>query len=155
MALIGTFGDIMFEVDMLNARIIKDYSRKISMRLAKHEIIGQKPLIEVLGEDLDEISFTMHLNSKLGIDPTKEFSKLQKICIGGQANYLILGMKLVSENPFIIESLSQEIKVVNSIGETVISDINISLKEYPVQSVLNTSGGSNNDGGVKLPWSLS
>ena len=155
MALIGTFGDIMFEVDMLNARIIKDYSRKISMRLAKHEIIGQKPLIEVLGEDLDEISFTMHLNSKLGIDPAKEFSKLQKICIGGQGNYLILGMKLVSENPFIIESLSQEIKVVNSIGETVISDINISLKEYPVQSVLNTSGGSNNDGGVKLPWSLS
>lgn len=130
---IGSFGDIVFEVSSIGpyVKTISDYSRDAQARLTSHDIIGKKPVIEFIGPGLDTIKFKMVFNTSAGIaDPSAEVEKIRNMMQTGQAAYLILNGKPVSQYKFIIESVSETAKAFNGRGKVIIASVDISAKEY-------------------------
>lgn len=55
--LVGFMADIPFVVSSRYIRTFDDYSRGSGGRWAQHDIIGDKPVLEYLGPDVEKISF--------------------------------------------------------------------------------------------------
>ena len=73
---IGSLGPIIFEVSSSKARTFKDMKRNTKGRYGSHEIIGGKPVIEFMGPDGEELSFTMQFSVAWGLNPQEEVQKV-------------------------------------------------------------------------------
>lgn len=127
---IGAFNELVFEVSTERVITYDDYKRDTKARYARHEMINQTSVLEYLGRDLEEISFTMMFTVSLGVDPAEETSKLRRMCLDGVADYLILGNTVVGENLWTIESVGEAKKAVDHFGKTIVASVNVKMVEY-------------------------
>jgi len=127
---IGSFGDIVFTASASKVETFNNYQRNTKARIASHDIIGKKPVLEFLGPSGEEISFNMKFNILLGVNPTVETDKLRKMCQEGKANMLILNNKAVGENYWVIDSVSEAATAFNQNAVVVSSSVDVTLKEY-------------------------
>ena len=97
---LGSLGDVVFEVSSSTVRTIDNLAHNTKARLAKHDIIGKKPVMEFLGPDGDEVSFDMRFSIYLGINPKEEADKLRKMCEKGEAMELIMGNQPIGAGKF-------------------------------------------------------
>lgn len=134
---IGAFNELVFEVSTEKVITYDDYKRDTKARYARHELINQTSVLEYLGRDLEEITFTMMFTVSLGVDPAEETSKLRRMCLDGVADYLILGNTVVGENLWTIESVGEAKKAVDHFGKTIVSSVNVKMVEY-VPAVMET-----------------
>lgn len=134
----GSFGDIEFECSSKVVRTFDDYRRKTAARFAEHKLIGRKPLLEFLGEDLNEISFKIKLVRSLGVDPKEEADKLRELCLTGSAEFLTIGEDVIGQ--FVLESIDEDVEYWER-GEILISELKVRLKEY-VDDDLSTESNS-------------
>lgn len=134
---IGAFNELVFEVSTEKVITYDDYKRETKARYARHELINQTSVLEYLGRDLEEITFTMMFTVSLGVDPAEETSKLRRMCLDGVADYLILGNTVVGENLWTIESVGEAKKAVDHFGKTIVSSVNVKMVEY-VPAVMET-----------------
>lgn len=134
---IGAFNDLVFEVSTERVLTYDSYKRDSKARYARHELINQTSVLEYLGRDLEEITFTMMFTVSLGVDPAIETSKVRKLCLDGVADYLILGNMIAGENLWVIESVGEEKKAVDNLGKTIVSSVNVKMVEY-VPAVIET-----------------
>lgn len=130
MAQIGTLGGVVFEASSEKVQTFRDYARKSAARLATHEIIGQKPVMEFLGPGLDSISFTISLSAYFGVNPKEEAEKLRTIMQEGQAVDFIVADAPISENKWIIESVEETVSAHDEKGNIIRSDLSLTLQEY-------------------------
>lgn len=121
----------MFVASSHTVRTFDALARNINARTASQEIIGQKPILEFLGPDADEISFTMNFNKLLGVDPLKEIEAVAKMCQEGQAEQLIINGKPFSEHKLLITSISAAMNTIDNRGNVLSASINVTLKEAP------------------------
>lgn len=128
---LGSFGKIVFVASSHTVRTFDALARNINARTASHEIIGQKPILEFLGPDTDDISFTMNFNKLLGVDPLKEIEEVSKMCREGQAEQLIINGKPFSEHKLLITSISAAMNTIDNRGNVLSASINVTLKEAP------------------------
>lgn len=126
----GSFGDIVFEVSSRHVLTYRDYKRTTKARYGSHEIIGQKPIIEYLGPDGEELSFSMQFRPELGVNPAEEADKVRKICETGKHDYLIIGNVVIGANPWVIASVSESAEIWDNMGRIIKSKIDVTLKEY-------------------------
>ncbi|WP_051650219.1 phage tail protein [Selenomonas sp. AB3002] len=99
-------------------------------RFGTHEINGQKPLLEYLGPDGEEITFTMRFSTSWGVDPTAQAQQLRELCEKGEAMYLIIGNQTVGANMWVIESVGESLVSVDNMGRVIVSEVDVTLKEY-------------------------
>ncbi|MCL6479550.1 MAG: phage tail protein [Peptococcaceae bacterium] len=130
MGVIGSFGDIVFEVSSEKIRTIDDFSRSASGRWAKHEIMGQKPKSEFLGPDLDVISFKMRFDVQFGVNPKAEMDKLLIMCRNGQAETLIVGGNALGVDKWVIKSVTQNWLRFDGSGRCIVGGADVTLEEY-------------------------
>lgn len=127
---IGSFGDIVFSASSFKVLTINNYQRKTKARLATHEVIGQKPVVEFVGPDGEEISFTMQFAAGLGVNPAKEADKVRQMCQQGQTAYFMLGNECVGGNKWLISDVSESTNVIDNQGHILVSKLDVTLKEY-------------------------
>ena len=128
---LGSLGDVVFEVSSSTVRTIDNLAHNTKARLAKHDIIGKKPVMEFLGPDGDEVSFDMRFSIYLGINPKEEADKLRKMCEKGEAMELIMGNQPIGAGKWVIESVSESVDAIDNLGNILVSTVKVSLKEYP------------------------
>ena len=127
---IGSLGPIIFEVSSSKARTFKDMKRNTKGRYGSHEIIGGKPVIEFMGPDGEELSFTMQFSVAWGLNPQEEIQKIRELCEKGEVNYLVLCNTPIGENPWAVDSVSESVDIVDNNGRIIASQIDITLREY-------------------------
>lgn len=140
---IGTFGNIIFETSNDLVRTFKDMTRDTNVRLASHDIIGKKPVIEWIGPGTDTIKFSMQFNSILGVEPKDEEKKLRDMAQTGKVAHIIVGGEPVSDYKFIIESISSSGRIYDRDGNLIKSMVDITVKEYPENVTVTQKGGTN------------
>ena len=134
---IGCLGsDIIFECSSELVRTFKDYKRETKARFATHALIMQMPALEFLGQDCGEISFKMIFTTSLGVNPVEETDKLRKICAAGEANVLVIGSEVIGDM-WVIESLNESAQAHDGSGRIILSEVNLTLKEYRNESTSN------------------
>lgn len=127
---IGSIGPIVFEVSSRKVRTFKGLKRTTKARYASHDVIGSTPILEFIGPDGEELTFTMQFSAVWGVNPQEETQKIRELCIKGTAEYFVLCNMTVGENPWVIESVSESVDVVDNNGRIIASQIDVTLKEY-------------------------
>ena len=106
---IGSLGDVVFEVSSETVKSFDNYKRVNSSRWASHDIIGKKPVKEYLGPGLIEVGFSIKLSVFLGVSPEKELDALRGYCENGEIVKFIINNKPVIDNRWVIESLNENV----------------------------------------------
>jgi phage protein U len=136
--MIGTLGNVVFETSAEKVRTFSNFKRKNSARLATHELLGRKPVVEFIGPGIESISFTIRLDVLLGLNPLQEAKALRDLRDKGEAVELVIGGEPVSENLWVIEDMSEDWDCIDNQGNILVIELDISLKEYVRES---TQGG--------------
>lgn len=130
LGVIGSFGDIIFEVSLKKIRTIDDFSRSEAGRWATHEIIDQKPKSEFLGPGLGTISFKMRFDVRYGMNPKVEMDKLLIKCRSGVAETLIVGGMALGVDKWVIKSVTQDWLHFDGAGRCIVGVADVTLEEY-------------------------
>jgi len=128
--MVGSLGPVVFQVSTGKARTFSGMKRDASARIASHEVMGGKPLLEFLGPGEEKISFTMTLSKYLGIDPEAEIKQLREMRDKGKAVMFILNGMPQGEGLWLVESLSEDWDDPDNRGRARTIRASVSLREY-------------------------
>ena len=128
--MIGTFGEVTFEVSADRVRTFDGLKRSGSARLASHDLIGRKPLLEFGGPGLETLSLNMTLSAFLGLDPVEEVKELRQMRDEGTAAPFTLNGEPQGTGLWVLESLSEDWKYIDNNGVPRQIDCALTLKEY-------------------------
>lgn len=128
--IVGYLGSTPFVTSSNKIRTFDNFSRSSTARWTKHDLIGQKPVLEFIGNDIEKISFDMQLRADYGINPEKELENLRQMRDNGTAVTLILNNSPVTDNLWVIESLDEKVTFWGSGGEILSASVSVSLLEY-------------------------
>lgn len=130
MARLGAFGCVVFEVSSYRVLTFDDFKRKSAHDFAEHKVHLRKPVLESVGNKLEEISLTIILMEALGVDPAEEADRLREMCLEGEPNYLIIGDEAIGDCQFVIAEISEDVQSWSPFGKIVSSKLSLKLKEY-------------------------
>lgn len=131
MGVLGTFGDIVFEVSNQRINTFYDFIREATARYEQHQRILQKPKLEFLGPEADQITFTMRFDIRFGITDVKaEMDRLLRKCREGKAETLIIGGFRYGLHKWVVESVRQTMKVFDGNGRLLAGEVEATLREY-------------------------
>lgn len=127
--MIGSFGETVFTSSNNKVLTYSSLSRSADARYTEHSLIGKKPQLEFIGPSLDEVSYSIRLDSQLGVDPKTEIDRLRDIRDNGIAKPLFFGKNFVGN--FVITGMSENQRITNPrSGRLTLAEISITLKEY-------------------------
>ncbi len=125
--IVGYLGEIPFVTSRDYLVTFDDYQRQSEGRWAKHEIVNNKPILEFLGPDLEEISLKISLRRDHGIEPEMLLKKLRKMRDTGQPIPFVLGSKVIGEA---IKTKIIKAPFANNVGLWVLTRISESVKHW-------------------------
>lgn len=128
--MIGSLGNIIFQVSTRSVNTFQDLSFTRSANYSEHKIIGKTGLVEFTGLNAGTCSLKMTFDVSLGVNPKKSITELERMLNEHEAALFILDGALVGTGYWVIESLSTNILTVDQFGGISRADVNISLKEY-------------------------
>lgn len=132
MAIIATFGDLVFEVSQNKINTFDNLNRITEARYTKHAIKHQKPILEFDGPEADPITFDMILRVELGVNPVKELEKWRDYLKKGKRAVLIIGNRPFSNNAFVITKINENYKNIDNRGNVLSIEATVDMMEYPI-----------------------
>jgi len=128
---IGSWGDLVFEVSGEIAKTFQELTEKSSGRWAEHETLNTSPLSQFLGPGLDELELSIIFTTMLGVKPQEEYEKLRTAVRNGEYYPLILGGFPLSGNFWRIDEISGDSSVFGPRdGNVMWMEVGITAKEY-------------------------
>lgn len=125
---IGTYGDVTFEVSTDRVRTFDGFTRSGKARWAVHELAQEKPVLQYVGPEAEEIKFSMNFSASLGLTPRTEVEKLRAIRDKGEPQTLTIGGQGMGK--WALESLDESHTRHDNRGNLLSASVNVSLKEY-------------------------
>lgn len=132
MALVGTFGVLIFEASAQRVHTFHDLTVSTENRFAQHDVHLEMPILEYTGPGLTEVNFSMNFNQQWGSDPIVSLLILRAYLKWGFVSPLIVGMRPVTIgfNLFVCTRVAEEHKFFNAEGELFGAAVDVTLKEY-------------------------
>lgn len=128
--MIGLLGSLRFRVNDNKVFTFNNMKREVSASWNTMERIGQKPISEFSGPNLQTISLDITLDASLGVRPRQLLEVLERMTESGQASELVIGRKMVGKNKWVITKCSQAWDVILRGGELYRANVSLSLQEY-------------------------
>ena len=128
--MIGILGNLRFRVNDSQVFTFQNLKREISASWNTMDRIGQKPLSEFSGPDLQTMSFDVTLDVSLGVKPRYLLEVLERMTESGEVNTLVIGKKMVGNNKWVITKSSEAWEVVLRGGELYRATVSLTLQEY-------------------------
>lgn len=128
--MIGSLGEIIFEVSAGQVRTFDNLSRSGEARWALFEIIGRKPAREFLGAGLDSITFDITLLSAMGLNVAEELKALRTLRDKGEPVEFILNDAPISDHLWTLNSVDEKWRNVTNTGLLLSSVVSLYLMEY-------------------------
>jgi phage protein U len=125
---IGSLGQLPFICSWKKVLTFSDLSRENSARWAKHEVIGKKPVLEFVGEDLSSVSLSIRFDKSLGIPPAKGLARLKDMLENRLYKTLIIGGEYLGR--YVIEQVSETRKFHDGNGVCLVATATIKLTEW-------------------------
>lgn len=128
--MIAILQDVIFEVSNLFVNTFDNLSRTSKSKYATHEIIGQKPKLEFIGFELDEITFEMNLTRQLFgfIDPMWQVKKVRNYKETKQVLNFTMGSTVYGQ--YVIETVQDKATHIDNHGNIYRVVLTVTMKEY-------------------------
>lgn len=127
---VGSLGDIVFEVNDDRKLTFSGMSYNVGARTSAHNRINGRPVIEYLGSENEEVSFTIKLSAFLGINPRKSMYKLNDMCREGVPLRLVIGKTHFGKYKWLITKVSSTMEHISNRGQLLSITAKITLREY-------------------------
>jgi len=127
---LGNLGDIIFTVSSVKTLTFKDLNHSKTNKYHHHEIIGNKPLTEFLGCELDKLTFSIELNQSLMVNVQDSLQKLTNYVNEGTPLDFIVGNSPFGVDKWVIESVSTAYDIIYRNGAIYKATVDLSLEEY-------------------------
>jgi phage protein U len=128
---IGSWGDLVFEVTGDIAKTFQEITEKSSGRWVEHETINTAPLSEFLGPGLDELEITIIFTTMLGVAPQESYEVLRAAVRKGEYYPFILSGIPLSGNFWRINEVSGTSTAFGPRdGKVLWMECSITAKEY-------------------------
>jgi Phage protein U len=128
---IGNLGSsIIFETSDKKILTFNGFTKKVSGNWVNHNIIGKKALSEFTGPGLEQVSFTITLDARLGVRPRAMIEKIESMVLSGKVEKLVIGGKAVGKNKWKVLNISETWDLIYSGGELAKATISLTLEEY-------------------------
>lgn len=128
--MIGLLGGLRFRVSDSYLLTFNNLKREVSASWNTMNRIGQKPLSEFGGAQLQTVTFDIHLDASLGVKPLKMLKLIERMVESGQVNRLVIGKKMVGKNRWAITKSSETWDTVLNRGELTRASVSLTLQEY-------------------------
>ncbi len=128
--MIGSFGDVIFEVYPEKVRTFRDFQIQRSAKYAEHAIYGHKGLLEFTGLSAATASFRVRLDAGLGVNPREELIALRDILTKHEAVLFILDGEPQGDGFWVLESLDESFEIVDNMGVLIAVEVSLKIKEY-------------------------
>lgn len=138
---VGIMGQLPFVCSRDFVLTFNNLSREQSIRWAKHDVIGKKPVLEYVGDELKKVSMTIRFDKSLGVPPTVGLDRLQRMLENRQYKTLIIGGEYLGR--YLLESITETRKMHDGAGVCIVAEASISLIEYNGELVKTNKGGAN------------
>ena len=120
MPVLGVFGTVPFICAFDKVFTFKDLARSRSVRWAKHDVIGQKPVLEC-------ISLRLRFDTSLNVPPLLGLTMLKRLTDGHESHVLVIGGEYLGR--FVIESVSEERRFHTGAGVCIVAEASVELSE--------------------------
>lgn len=128
--MIGSLGDVVFEVSIDKVKTFDGLQLQRSASYTEHSIHGRKGLLEFTGFSAATASLNIKLDANLKVNPKEELETLRKMFTEHKAIPFILNGEPQGDNLWVIESISEDYKIIDNLGIAITIDVSIKLKEY-------------------------
>lgn len=128
---IGTLGPITFSSSSDKVQTFEEYTHDKSARIATHENLQNKPIVEFIGPGLDKINLKLTWSIEGKVNPSEEIAKLEDKLEKGEVVIFFLGGKPVGKGKYLLDSISKTQKRIDNKGNILSISFNVSLLEYP------------------------
>ena len=124
---VGVFGNVPFVCSHGKVLTFSKLTRERKTRWARHEVIGKKPALEWIGEDLNSVSLDIRFDMNLGTPPIVCLKALEKMQGSKEPHILLIGGEMLGR--YVIESVSENRKFHSGAGVCVVAEVTIGLTE--------------------------
>ena len=128
--IIGSLGDILFEVSADEVKTIRDLSKEGSATIQKHARHLKSALTEFTGYDPETINFSIRLSKILGADPKSVLQQIESHLKKGDALQLIFGAEKFGEDKWLITKYKNTYELFDKSGNYISVDVKLTLTEY-------------------------
>jgi phage protein U len=128
--IVGALGDFIFEASANVVKTLDDFEWSSAAKFGKHERHLAETLLEFTGTDPDDISFKVHLNESLGVDPEKEYTELLKAERAGKVMTLVIGEKIYGKGKWVIVKSKRKPLEYGKGGKPSVLEVSLSLMAY-------------------------
>lgn len=130
MSVIGSLGDIVFSVSHDRIYTFSGLSHTVGAKYSTHERIGQAPLLEYTGQDVEKISMNIKLLAKFGVNPLEEAERLNALCRDGVPLRFMLGKEKIGAFKWVITSITNKMDCIDKDGVVFKSELSITMQSY-------------------------
>lgn len=132
MALVGTFGVLLFECSGNRVHTFSDMTVATENRFAQHDVHLEMPILEYTGPGLSQVNFRMNFNKQWGSEPTVSLLILRAYLKWGFISPLLVGMRpiTIGLNLFVCTSIGEELKWFDASGSLFGAAVDVTLREY-------------------------
>ena len=132
MALIGTFGVLVFEASGMRVHTFDNLNVSTANRFAQHDVHLEVPILEYIGPGLSDVSFSMNFNKQWGSDPIESLLILRAYLKFGFISPLLVGLRPITlgTNMFVCTQVDEEHKFFDASGNLFGASVNVQLREY-------------------------
>lgn len=130
MAVLGSWGDIVFAVSNRQVKTFDSLKWDSSAKFASHDRHLKDPLLEFTGSDADTISFSMNFSVFMGVNPMTEITKLLMAERAGEVNRLVIGPKAYGKHKWVITKTSKTLTRFDNRGNVLAAKVSVSMKAY-------------------------
>lgn len=128
MPVLGALGQLPFICAYGKVLTFNNLSRDMSVRWASHEVIGKKPVLEYVGEDLMKVSLKIRFDQSLGVPPAIGLARLKQMLENKKYKTLVIGGEYLGR--YVIESISEERKFHTGAGICIVAEATVNLIEW-------------------------
>lgn len=129
-AMIGYFGDIIFETSSKRICTFHDMTRSVSARYSEHKRYKKKAQREFEGPENQSVSFKMKFVAGHGVRPWKMVHKVIQYCEQGKVCRFVIGGHKIGGGRWTIDSIDEDYREVWNCGELVSVEITVKATEY-------------------------
>lgn len=127
--IIGTLGDIVFEVSDGVIRTLQKMERSGSARISTHQLHGGRAVTEFTGTDPENVALTFRLADYLGVHPTDDMARIRRHVYKGTALRLVLGRMKYGER-WLIKSYKFTTEHTDADGNPTDVSVSLTLTAY-------------------------
>jgi len=132
MAIVGTFGVLLFQASGMRIHTFSDLRVSTENRFAQHDVHLELPILEYIGPGLADVEFVMNFNRQWGSEPIESLMILRAYNKFGFISPLLVGMRPVTigTNMFVCTRVGEEHKFFDDNGSLFGASVAVGLKEY-------------------------